>query len=123
MMLRRFRFAVCVLPTLILPLPALAKVQPFAAGFRTQDIETIGATIHTRVGGQGPAVVLLHGYGEAGDMWAPLAAALARDHTIVAPDLRGMGLSSLPSSAMRKRRKRRTSRGCSMHSTSKTPLS
>ena len=47
-----------------------------------------------RIGGKGPAVVLLHGYGETGDMWAPLAADLARDHTVVAPDLRGMGLSA-----------------------------
>jgi pimeloyl-ACP methyl ester carboxylesterase len=38
--------------------------------------------------------VLLHGYGETGDMWAPLAAELARDHTVIVPDLRGMGLSA-----------------------------
>src|SRR5215467_8908720 len=44
----------------------------------------------------GPAVVLLHGFGDTGDMWAPLAARLARDHTVVVPDLRGMGLSSHP---------------------------
>ena len=49
-----------------------------------------------RVGGKGPAVVLLHGYGETGDMWAPLAAKLARDHTVIVPDLRGMGLSERP---------------------------
>jgi pimeloyl-ACP methyl ester carboxylesterase len=40
--------------------------------------------------------VLLHGYGETGDMWAPMAADLARDHTVVVPDLRGMGLSTKP---------------------------
>ena len=71
-------------------------MQPFPAGFRTQDIQTNGATLHVRVGGQGPAVMLLHGYGETGDMWAPLAAELGRDHTVVVPDLRGMGLSSRP---------------------------
>src|SRR5271165_6634972 len=38
----------------------------------------------------------LHGYGETGDMWAPLATELAGDHTVVAPDLRGMGLSARP---------------------------
>lgn len=82
---------------LALPLPAAAQVQPFPSGFRTQEIATDdGVTVHVRVGGQGPAVVLLHGYGETGDMWAPLAAELARDHTVVAPDLRGMGLSSRP---------------------------
>jgi pimeloyl-ACP methyl ester carboxylesterase len=44
----------------------------------------------------GPAVVLFHGFGDTGDMWAPLAAELARDHTVVVPDLRGMGRSSHP---------------------------
>lgn len=78
------------------PVPAAAGVQPFPAGFRTQDIRVGDATLHVRVGGQGRAVILLHGYGETGDMWAPLAADLARDHTVVAPDLRGMGLSSRP---------------------------
>lgn len=52
--------------------------------------------MHVRVGGKGPAVVLLHGFGDTGDMWAPLATDLARDHTVVVPDLRGMGLSSIP---------------------------
>jgi pimeloyl-ACP methyl ester carboxylesterase len=48
--------------------------------------------IHVRWGGTGPAAVLLHGYGETGDMWAPLARDLARDHTVIVPDLRGLGL-------------------------------
>src|SRR3984893_19391094 len=71
-------------------------MQPFPAGYRTQDIQTDGATLHVRVGGQGPAVMLLHGYAETGDMWAPMAEELSRDHTVVVPDLRGMGLSSRP---------------------------
>jgi len=40
--------------------------------------------------------VLLHGFGDTGDMWAPVAAALVDKHTVVVPDLRGMGLSSHP---------------------------
>ncbi len=76
--------------------PVLAQPAPFPKGFRTQEIATNGATLHVRVGGAGPAVVLLHGYGETGDMWAPLAAELARDHRVVVPDLRGLGLSSRP---------------------------
>jgi len=71
-------------------------MQSFPPGFRTQQVETDGATIHVRVGGQGPAVVMLHGFGDTGDMWAPLAAVLAQGHTMVVPDLRGMGLSSHP---------------------------
>ena len=77
-------------------MPTATDIQPFPAGFRTQGIQTNGTTLHVRVGGQGPAVLLLHGYGETGDMWAPLAADLARDHTVIVPDLRGMGLSSRP---------------------------
>jgi pimeloyl-ACP methyl ester carboxylesterase len=75
---------------------AAAEVKRFPPSFRTQEITTDGATIHVRVGGQGPAVVLLHGFGDTGDMWAPVAAALAKDHSVVVPDLRGMGLSSHP---------------------------
>jgi pimeloyl-ACP methyl ester carboxylesterase len=68
----------------------------FPVGFETREIETNGATMYTRVGGHGPAVVLLHGFGTTGDMWAPLAAALVADHTVIVPDLRGLGLSSKP---------------------------
>jgi pimeloyl-ACP methyl ester carboxylesterase len=74
----------------------MATIQQFPPGFRSDEIKTDGATIHVRVGGQGPVVVMLHGFGDTGDMWAPLAATLVRDHTVVVPDLRGMGLSSHP---------------------------
>jgi len=90
------RVMMAVLAAALVSLPAEAQVQPFPAAFRTRDIATNGATIYVRVGGAGPAVVLLHGYGETGDMWAPLAADLARDHRVVVPDLRGLGLSSRP---------------------------
>jgi pimeloyl-ACP methyl ester carboxylesterase len=82
---------------------AHADVTPFPASFHTQDIPVDGVTMHVRVGGKGPAVVLLHGFGDTGDMWAPLAADLARDHTVVVPDLRGMGLSSIPPSGYDKK--------------------
>src|SRR5262249_5716296 len=81
---------------MLLAWPARADVPPFPSSFKTSEITTRGATIHVRVGGSGPAVVLLHGFGETGDMWAPLAADLVRDHRVVVPDLRGMGLSSKP---------------------------
>jgi pimeloyl-ACP methyl ester carboxylesterase len=83
--------------------PAAAQVPPYPSAFHTQEITTNGATIHTRIGGKGPAVVLLHGYGETGDMWAPLAADLMRDHTVIVPDLRGLGLSSKPNSGFDKK--------------------
>jgi pimeloyl-ACP methyl ester carboxylesterase len=90
------RMLLAIVTALCCCLPAAAQVTPFPASFRTQDIQTEGATIHVRYGGSGPAVLLLHGFGDTGDMWGPLAVDLARDHTVVVPDLRGMGLSSHP---------------------------
>src|SRR5437763_12813703 len=54
------------------------------------------ADIFVRWGGKGPVVVLIHGYAENSDSWAPLAADLMKDHTVVVPDLRGIGKSSKP---------------------------
>jgi pimeloyl-ACP methyl ester carboxylesterase len=76
--------------------PASATVQPFPAAFKTETLATNGTSLYVRVGGKGPAVILLHGYGETGDMWAPLAAVLVKDHTVIVPDLRGMELSARP---------------------------
>jgi pimeloyl-ACP methyl ester carboxylesterase len=81
---------------------AAAGLEPFPAGFRTQQIATNGTNLYVRVGGHGPAVVLLHGFGDTGDMWAPLAAVL-KDHTVVVPDLRGMGLSAHPDTGYTKK--------------------
>ena len=65
-------------------------------GFRTEMVAANGAEIYARIDGSGPAVVLIHGFGDTGDMWEPLARELSKDHTVVVPDLRGMGLSSIP---------------------------
>jgi pimeloyl-ACP methyl ester carboxylesterase len=46
--------------------------------------------------GQGDPVVLLHGYAQTSHMWRPLMTELARTHTVIAPDLRGIGQSSIP---------------------------
>lgn len=91
------------LGALAIAAPAAAQVPAFPQSFKTQEIATNGASIHVCVGGQGSAVVLLHGYGETGDMWAPMAANLARNYTVVVPDLRGLGLSSKPSSGFDKK--------------------
>jgi pimeloyl-ACP methyl ester carboxylesterase len=88
------RFLVFLL-SLVVSAPAWARDFAFP-GFAVRELVGNGATIHVRWGGSGPAVVLLHGYGETGDMWAPLAVDLARDHTVIVPDLRGLGLSSKP---------------------------
>jgi pimeloyl-ACP methyl ester carboxylesterase len=89
----------------LLAAPAAAQVHPFPPGFRMQEIAANGTTIHVRSGGlaTGPAVVLLHGYGETGDMWGAMAENLARDHRVIVPDLRGMGLSAHPAGGFDKK--------------------
>ena len=70
-----------------LALPSISSAQAFAfKDFAVRNIATNGATIHVRTGGSGPAVVLLHGYGETGDMWVPLAADLERVRRMVLID-------------------------------------
>jgi len=81
---------------------AAFAVEPFPTAFKTQTIKTNGTELYVRVGGQGPAVVLLHGFGDSGDMWAPIAAKLVTNHTVIVPDLRGMGLSAHPDSGYTK---------------------
>src|SRR5260370_6498566 len=66
-------------------------------------VATNGTSVCVRVGGKGPAVVLLHGFGFTGDMWVPLAIVLAKDHTVIVPDLRGMGMSDHPDSGYTKK--------------------
>ena len=96
-MIRRFKSLLTVgLIAMAIALPAHAEPKPYPSSFKVEDIQTDGVRMHVRVGGSGPAVVLIHGFGDTGDMWAPLAAVLAKDHTVIVPDLRGMGLSSYP---------------------------
>ena len=96
------RFFAGALAGFLFVTPALA-IEKFPAGFKTQDIATNGTTLHVRVGGSGPAVLLVHGFGDSGDMWAPLAAKLVPGHTVIVPDLRGMGLSAHPDTGYTKK--------------------
>ena len=66
-------------------------------GFASLDIEVGAARIHVRTAGEGPPVLLLHGYPQTMAMWSIVAPALARHHTVVCADLRGYGRSRGPS--------------------------
>jgi haloacetate dehalogenase len=65
-------------------------------GFRLEHIDTGEATLRVRHGGSGPPLLLLHGHPQTHVMWHKVAPLLARDFTVVAPDLRGYGESSKP---------------------------
>jgi pimeloyl-ACP methyl ester carboxylesterase len=49
-----------------------------------------------RIAGAGPAVLLLHGIGDSSRAWLEIMPRLARDHTVIAPDLLGHGASDKP---------------------------
>jgi haloacetate dehalogenase len=65
-------------------------------GFSRRKVSTSGARINVVTGGNGPPVLLLHGYPQTHVMWHKVAPALARDYTVVCADLRGYGDSSKP---------------------------
>ncbi|TXG01424.1 alpha/beta fold hydrolase [Massilia arenae] len=77
--MKMYRSFCCAVAVCFLALAAQAAEPSMPAGFKTASVQTAdGATIHVRTGGKGPAVVLIHGFGDTGDMWGPLAARLAR---------------------------------------------
>lgn len=66
-------------------------------GFRYQRVPVAaGVALHTAIGGAGSPVVLLHGFPQTHLMWRHVATALAAEHTVICPDLRGYGESDKP---------------------------
>jgi pimeloyl-ACP methyl ester carboxylesterase len=74
--------------------PRTTAVRP--GGFTERFTKVNGVRLRYLVGGQGSAVILLHGYAETGHMWRPIMRLLAERHTVVVPDLRGAGGSAKP---------------------------
>src|SRR6267378_2661998 len=59
-----------------------------------------GVSVQYLTAGSGPAIVLLHGYAETSRMWRPLIPRLAATHTVIAPDLPGIGGSAIPADGL-----------------------
>ena len=97
------RLVAALCAALLFAAPAAAGITPFARSFQHRVIATNGTQLFVRMGGSGPAVILLHGFGDTGDMWAPVANTLVKDHTVIVPDLRGMGLSAHPDTGYTKK--------------------
>ena len=68
----------------------------FFPSFEQRRIKTSGAEINLVIGGNGPPLLLLHGYPQTHLMWRKVAPRLAAEFTLVIPDLRGYGDSSKP---------------------------
>ena len=94
---------IAVVALLAAALPLFAQPSLPASFHATTVHSPAGADIFVRSGGHGPVVVLIHGYAENSDSWAPLAADLMRDHTVIVPDLRGIGRSSIPATGYDKK--------------------
>src|SRR5256886_11033145 len=62
----------------------------------SRSAEVDGLKLHYLTAGHGPAVILLHGYTQTSRMWRPLIPLLAEKFTVIAPDLPGIGDSSIP---------------------------
>jgi pimeloyl-ACP methyl ester carboxylesterase len=84
------------------------RAADFGPGFKTRSVAvdggtvsvTVGGSVNMTTGGNGPPVLLLHGYAETSRMWKPLAKVLAPNFTVIAPDLPGIGDSSIPTSGI-----------------------
>jgi pimeloyl-ACP methyl ester carboxylesterase len=78
----------------------LAASPQASAAIATKTAVADGVTLQYLEAGSGPAVILLHGYAETSRMWRPLMPQLATDHRVIAPDLPGIGESSVPTDGL-----------------------
>jgi pimeloyl-ACP methyl ester carboxylesterase len=78
----------------LLAAPTFAETSDKNIVSRTTEID--GVQLHYMTAGRGPTVILLHGYAETSRMWRPIIPLLAEKFTVIAPDLPGIGESSIP---------------------------
>ncbi|MER9352446.1 alpha/beta hydrolase [Mesorhizobium sp. M0514] len=69
-------------------------------GFKLETVDLPESSLRVRYGGSGPPLLLLHGHPRTHVTWHRVAPLLAADHTVVCPDLRGFGRSSVPADAV-----------------------
>jgi pimeloyl-ACP methyl ester carboxylesterase len=81
-------------------LAGTASAQTAKKEFVSRDADIDGAKIHYTTGGSGPVVILLHGFAETSRMWNPILPVLDENFTVIAPDLPGIGDSSIPGGGM-----------------------
>jgi len=93
---RILRGIAVALALLAAPQAMAAEEFPLPAGFTGDYRDVDGVKLHYVKGGQGPLVLLVHGFGQTWYEWHQLMPLLARSFTVVAPDLPGLGLSEPP---------------------------
>jgi len=99
LLLVRVVTAICI-AVIFAALTGTARAQTATKEFASREANIDGARIHYTTGGSGPAVVLLHGFAETSRMWNPILPVLGAKFTVIAPDLPGIGDSSIPNGEM-----------------------
>src|SRR5882762_4939631 len=93
--MKRAMYSILPLLTLVLfSVPIHADSSDKNIVSRTTEID--GVQLHYLNAGHGPTVILLHGFAETSRMWKPIIPLLAEKFTVIAPDLPGIGDSSIP---------------------------
>ena len=78
------------------PLAAVAQAKPVPNTILSRFAEVDGVKLHYLTAGEGPVVILLHGYTQTSRMWRPLIPKLTEKFRVIAPDLPGIGDSDIP---------------------------
>jgi pimeloyl-ACP methyl ester carboxylesterase len=79
---------------------APAQAATVGEPLKTRSADVEGLKMSYVVAGQGPAVLLLHGYAETSRMWRPIIPVLAKNFRVIAPDLPGIGDSGIPADGL-----------------------
>ena len=85
---------------LVVATSATADAEAPDPGIVSKRVNVDGVELHYLTAGNGPSVILLHGYAETSRMWRPLIPVLAKRFTVIAPDLPGIGDSGIPASGL-----------------------
>src|SRR5882762_324878 len=93
-----FTRVVCLLCLLLISfsLSGMARAGATDEKFVSRVAEVEGVKLHYTTGGHGTPLILLHGYAETSRMWTPILPVLGEKFTVIAPDLPGIGESSIP---------------------------
>jgi pimeloyl-ACP methyl ester carboxylesterase len=95
------RFCVSLLTLLVASaLPVIAQEAKPDKLIVSRTVAVDGLNLHYLTAGQGPAVLLLHGYTQTSRMWKPIIPLLAPKFTVIAPDLPGIGNSEIPTNGL-----------------------
>ena len=97
--MRTFLQLICIVALEVCPVSIVAAENP-KVSIASRDASVDGLKLHYLTAGQGPTVILLHGYTQTSRMWKPLIAVLADKFTVIAPDLPGIGDSDIPSNGI-----------------------